>query len=46
MEVAAKSLDCASLKPDLATIQTYFLPGIEDEIGEISEELKRFVGIC
>ena len=28
------------------TIQAYLLPGIEDDIGELSEELKRFVDIC
>ena len=28
------------------TIQAYLIPGIEDDIGELSEELKKFMGIC
>ena len=28
------------------TIQTYLIPGIEDDIGELSEELKTFMEIC
>ena len=28
------------------TIQTYLIPGIEDDIGELSEEMKKFMGIC
>ena len=28
------------------TIQAYLIPGIEDDIGELSEEMKKFMGIC
>ena len=28
------------------TIQAYLIPGLEDDIGELSEELKKFMGIC
>ena len=28
------------------TIQAYLIPGIEDDIGELSEEMKKFLGIC
>ena len=28
------------------TIQAYLIPGLEDDIGELSEELKNFMGIC
>ena len=28
------------------TIQAYHIPGLEDDIGELSEELKKFMGIC
>ena len=28
------------------TIQVYLIPGIEDDIGELSEEMKKFMGIC
>ena len=28
------------------TIQTYLIPGLEDGIGELSEELKKLMGIC
>lgn len=28
------------------TIQAYLIPGIEDDIGELGEELKKFIAIC
>ena len=28
------------------TIQAYLIPGLEDDIGELSGELKQFMGIC
>ena len=28
------------------TIQTYLIPGIEDDLGELSEEVKMFIEIC
>ena len=27
-------------------IQAYLIPGIEDNIGKLSEEMKKFMGIC
>ena len=28
------------------TIQACLIPGIEDDIGELGEEMKKFMGIC